>query len=405
MSVLLSHPTGNTNVRSAAEALLEAGMLSAFHTSLGWVSRSWLPDSLHRRGYALPPSLLHRHSPGLELARLLAIRAGVQNLVRHETGLLSVDRIYRQLDLAVARSLESSARRRLLPRALMAYEDGALASFQAARRHGVATVYELPIGHWRLGRSIFAEEAERRPAWASTLEGLADSPAKLVRKDAELAASDLVLVPSAFVQRSLAQAPITAPVVVVPYGCPLPLPAPPVRPAGGPLRVLFVGGLSQRKGLADLLDAVELLGPAIRLTIIGRHPAVACAPLLQALSRHRWLPSLPNAEVQAEMRQHDVLVLPSLFEGLPLVISEALSQGLPVIATPNAAAEERITHGVEGFVVPIRSPYAIAAHLELLAHDRELIRRMACAALQRAVACSWAHYRHNLRQAIAPLLA
>jgi glycosyltransferase involved in cell wall biosynthesis len=402
MTVLLAHPTGSTFVRAAAQAFHASGRLQGFHTTLGWCDHAWLPPALQRRGYPLPPRLLHRHAPGLELARLLAVRAGLRSLTRHESGPLSVDRIYHQLDRAVARSLDRSARRRCLPQALMAYEDGALASFQAAARHGVARVYELPIGHWRLGRSIFAEEAQRRPAWAPTLEGLSDSPAKLARKDEELASANLVLVPSAFVKDSLQAAAFSAPVAVVPYGCPPPLKAPPPRPASGPLRVLFVGGLSQRKGLADLLEAAALLGDTIQLTLIGRAPAAACQPLELALARHRWLPSLTNPEVQAQMRCHDVLVLPSLFEGLPLVISEALSQGLPVIATPNAAAEERISHGVEGFVVPIRNPEAIAVHLEWLAADRDRLEAMARAALQRAAAGSWHHYSHMLLQAIAP---
>lgn len=404
MSVLLAHPTGSINMRAAAQAFHDAGWLQGFHTTLGWSSRRWLPDSLQRRSYELPPQLLHRHAPALELARLLAVRTGRRSLVRHETGLLSVDRVYRQLDRAVARSLERAARLRQLPRAVMAYDDGALSSFKAAHRHGVTAVYELPIGHWRFARILFAEEAERRPGWAPTLEGLADSPAKLARKDAELAAADLVLVPSAFVRRTLTEAPLSAPVEVVPYGCPSPADQPPARPSGGPLRVLFVGGLSQRKGLADLLDAVALLTTAVQLTLIGRPPVAACVPLQQALAQHSWLPSLPHPAVLAEMRRHDVLVLPSLCEGLPLVLGEALAQGLPVIATPNAAADELIEHGVQGFVVPIRDPVAIATHLESLATDRVRLEVMARAALQRAAACSWGRYRQQLLAALAPLI-
>lgn len=402
-SVLLAHPTGNTFVRAASQAFLDAGCLHGLHTSLGWVNHPWLTPSLQRRAYQLPASRLHRHRAALELARLLATRLGWRQWLVHETGSLSVDRLYRSFDQAVAHWLERSSRCQHLPTDVMAYEDGALATFQAANAFGLRKVYELPIGHWRLGRTIFAAEAEHRPAWASTLEGLVDSPDKLSRKDAELAAADLVLVPSAFVKRSLAASPVTAPVVVVPYGCPEPLPAPPPRPArGGPLRLLFVGGLSQRKGLADVLDAVSLLDRHVTLTLIGRRPAARCDALDAALQRHRWLPSIPNSAVQAEMRQHDVLVLPSLFEGLPLVISEALAQGLPIIATPNAAAEERVSHGVEGFVVPIRSPESIASCLELLISDRDRVQAMASACLQRAATSSWANYRNTLMKAIEP---
>jgi starch synthase len=397
MRVLISHPTGNANVRAAAEAFHTAGLLASFHTALGWPAYRWLPAALQRRGIRLPARLLRLH-PQRELGRLLASRAGLASLTRHETGPFCVDRVYHQVDAVVAKAL--SARAHTL---VYAYEDGALASFRRAQRLGITRVYELPIGYWRYARRLFAEEAERRPAWAATLDGLADSPAKLARKDAELALADQIIVPSRFVQRTLADSPgcTDAPVAVLPYGCPPPLAHLPDRRRQGPLRVLFVGGLSQRKGLADLLEAVQLLGSAVQLTLIGRQVGGACEPLQEALARHRWLGALPRSAVLAEMRAHDVLVLPSLFEGLPLVIGEALAQGLPVIATPNAAAEELIEHGQEGFVVPIRSPEALASHLERLAAQPEILQNMAAAALERAAGCTWLRYGQRLCELIS----
>ena len=398
MRILISHPTGNANVRAAAEAFHSVGWLTAFHTGLAWPAYPWLPAALQRRGVRLPARLLKLH-PQLEPARLLAVRAGLKSFIRHEAGPLSVDRVYHQVDASVAASLIRAAHRsRPLPQVVYAYEDGAHATFEAARRLGVTTVYELPIGYWRFARRLFQEEAQRRPAWASTLDGLADSPAKLARKDAELALAQHIVVPSRFVQRTLAESPhVDASVTVLPYGCPTPLSELPERTTSGPLRVLFVGGLSQRKGLADLLEAVDRLGSAVRLTLIGRSMGGNCAPLQAALGRHRWLGSLPRSAVLAEMRGHDVLVLPSLFEGFPLVIGEALAQGLPVIATPHAAAEEFVVHGQHGYVVPIRDPESIAQHLEQMLLLPDLRRSMAREALQRAASWTWSDYRSRLR--------
>lgn len=399
MRILISHPTGNANVRAAAEAFHSVGWLAAFHTGLAWPAYPWLPAALQRRGVRLPARLLKLH-PQLEPARLLAVRAGLKSFIRHEAGPLSVDRVYHQVDASVAASLERAAYRSSpLPQVVYAYEDGAHATFEAARRLGVTTVYELPIGYWRFARRLFQEEAQRRPAWASTLDGLADSPAKLARKDAELALSQHIVVPSRFVQRTLAECPhVDASVTVLPYGCPPPLSVLPERSTTGPLRVLFVGGLSQRKGLADLLEAVDRLGPAVQLTLIGRSVGGHCAPLHEALGCHRWLGSLPRSAVLAEMRRHDVLVLPSLFEGFPLVIGEALAQGLPVIATSHAAAEELVVDGQHGFLVPIRAPEAIATRLEQFLLQPELRHHMATESLMRAAAWSWFDYGRQLRR-------
>lgn len=397
MAVALIHPTGNANVRAALEALRQAGSLQAFHTGLGWASRPWLPSALQRRSYALPPGSIRSH-PERELGRLLASRCGFGFLTRHETGAFCVDRVYHQVDRSAARAIRGDLDRRRAPSVVYAYEDGALASFRLASERGLTKIYELPIAYQRWARDLFTEEAELRPAWACTLDGLCDSPAKLIRKDRELALADQIVVPSSFVRDTLSGSLHGGgkSITVIPYGCPAPVAAPPPRRADGTLRVLFVGGLSQRKGLADLLDAVTLLQGRVELTLIGRIVGGPCVPLQRALETTRWFPTLPHSGVIAMMRQHDVLALPSLCEGLPLVIGEALSQGLPVIATPNSAVEELVDHGREGFVVPIRDPHSIADCLESLAADSALLNTMAHAALVRAGRWSWTDYQHGL---------
>jgi glycosyltransferase involved in cell wall biosynthesis len=163
----------------------------------------------------------------------------------------------------------------------------------------------------------------------------------------------------------------------------------------GKLRVLFVGGLSQRKGLSYLLQAVESLGSTVELTLIGRTVA-PCPPLEAALNRHRWLPSLPNQAVLGEMQRHDVLVFPSLFEGFGLVIIEALAQGLPVITTNHTAGPDLLTEGKDGFIVSIRNAEAIAEKLLWLTQNREALFQMSQHAQQTAQRFSWQAYGEKL---------
>jgi glycosyltransferase involved in cell wall biosynthesis len=109
---------------------------------------------------------------------------------------------------------------------------------------------------------------------------------------------------------------------------------------------------------------------------------------------------MPNSEILREMRAHDVLVLPSLFEGFGLVLLEALSQGLPVITTANTGAPEMMQDGVEGFIVPIRDSEAIAERLSCFLADRTLLQEMKHAALRRSAEMSWTSYRRKLAQAV-----
>ena len=104
------------------------------------------------------------------------------------------------------------------------------------------------------------------------------------------------------------------------------------------------------------------------------------------------------------MRRHDVLVLPSLFEGFALVIFEAMSQGLPVIITPTTGGGDIVTDSKEGFIVPIRSSGAITQKLELLITDSNLLTDMSMAAQSKAAEYSWKRYRHNLVKSVKNML-
>jgi len=407
--LLLAHPTGNTFSRAAARAFFANGWLQEFHTCFRWnpstplarLLPSTLAAQLSRRSFTDIPQELQRSHPWRELLRLAAVDRHLPWLTRHERGPLSIDAIYRSFDRHVA------ARLPVLKglNAVYAYEDGALRTFQEAQGLGLRRIYDLPIGYWRAAQRIFQEERELQPAWACTLTGLNDSDAKLERKDQELELADLVVVPSEFVRSTLIEhGASAAPIAVVPFGSPLPLSEPPIGSTTGPLRVLYVGSLGQRKGLSYALDAVAALGSQVSLTLIGRATAPHCRPLVAALESHHWVESLPHPQILEQMRQHDVLLLPSLFEGYALVISEALSQGLPVLTTPNSGAALTIRDGVEGFIVPIRDGQAIAERLQQFADNREQLAAMRQACLSRAAELSWFGYEQVLVQAVGQSL-
>jgi alpha-maltose-1-phosphate synthase len=395
--VVISHPTGNQNVRQAVRALEHSGLLQRFHTTVYWDSQwkinSLLPASfvseLGRRGYPDAPKNKIHLTPFREAARLFSHRLGLSKLKA-----VSLMSVYNSLDRVTAATVRNHK-----PRAVYAYEGAALRSFEEAKRRGVKCIYELPSGYWYYEIDLLREEAELKPEYAATIiNKLQESRENLEAKDRELQLADFVIVPSRHVVRTLQRMPLgEGKLHVVPYGANQS--DAPVRSLGAPrnrrLRVLFVGGLVQRKGISYLLDAVRQMGGSIEFTMIGSRRGES-APLDQALRTYRWLPSLPHPKVLEEMAAHDVLVLPSLSEGFALVISEALSRGLPVITTLNSGGEEIIRDWVEGFFVPIRSSEAIVEKLELLDRRRDLLDSMSSSAVQRARECSWQHYRSLL---------
>lgn len=399
--LIISHPTGNQNVRNAALAFYRANALARFFTTVAWSAQSPLNNffprriinTLQRREYAMLPSEKLGTRPLRESCRLLANALHLNGLTRNEKSLCGIDSVYRDLDAYVARQL--TAMNTLTD--VYTYDHCALKTLEKAKRIGVRTNLELSWGYWREGLRIFREETELNPHWAVTMPALEYSHAHYCRKDEEITLADRIIVASSYAASHLSSGNFKAKeIIVIPYGSPPPvqLTNPGVRP-GKKLRALYVGGLTQRKGISYLFGACRLLGDRISLTVIGGREK-ACPALDRELARCRYIPSLPHAEVLREMREHDVLVFPSLWDAFGLVILEALSQGIPVITTPNTAGPDIITNASDGFIVPIRSEEAIAEKLEALANDADLLALMKNTALTTAARFSWSRYHSAL---------
>lgn len=409
---LISHPTGNMNVRQNALALANAGLLAEFWTCLNFDIQQWpwllLPsgirNQLGRRQFDLPDKTKIRAFPWHELGRLILPKLPIAKNCANLISRFNVDAVYRSLDEQMARRLHKVRD----VSGVMASEDGACSTFRQAHNMGLEAIYELPIGHWKAARNLLLEEAEREPQWASTITGNQDPDEKLERKDQELRLASRVLVASSYTRTTLEGTGVDMKhVKIIPYGaveaaseCVNGLLSPSSRDQAK-LRLLFVGSLTQRKGISYLFEAIDRLKPHVELTIIGRCAGPECRALEHQLKRHRWIPSLPRQRILEEMRHHDFLLLPSLFEGFGLVLGEALSQGLPIVATAHTGAPDIITDGLEGFIVPIRSASAIVERLSRVLENTELLPAMKEAAWQRAQQLTWQNYRHNLSSWLA----
>jgi glycosyltransferase involved in cell wall biosynthesis len=95
--------------------------------------------------------------------------------------------------------------------------------------------------------------------------------------------------------------------------------------------------------------------------------------------------------------------LPSIVEGRALVQQEAMACGLPLIATKNAGGDDLIAEGETGFLVPIRSPEALAEKISWCADNREAICGMGIAAQRRAAELTWRDYGQKVLATIRSL--
>jgi glycosyltransferase involved in cell wall biosynthesis len=410
--VLFAHPTGNANVRAALMGLFEAGMLKEFHTTIAtypgnlWDFLGRCPGGreLKRRTYAeclRPVTVQH---PARELGRMLANRVKWRSLTRHETGVFCIDAVYQAQDRMAAKRLRKFPK---LCGGVYMYEDGALETFVAAKELNMRRVYDLPIAYWETRTALLAEEARRLPAWNVTLGGgVSDSEPKLQRKSRELELAEVIICPSQFVAKSIPpSAQAGKKIVVAPFGSPEPLAEKNGLAAGGgrKLRVLFAGSMSQRKGLGDLFAAMRLLNRSdVELVVMGS-PQASMEFYRGEFGGFTYERSRPHAAVLKLMQSCDVFCLPSLVEGRALVMQEAMSQGLPLIITPNTGGEDLIDEGVTGFLAPIRRPDLIAEKIAWFADHRGLIPAMSHAAQKKAAQLTWEAYGRIVAGAVGNL--
>jgi glycosyltransferase involved in cell wall biosynthesis len=187
-----------------------------------------------------------------------------------------------------------------------------------------------------------------------------------------------------------------APIRLIPNGVDLEIfsPGTRVRPADPP-RLLYVGRLASQKGIIHLLEALRRTQVPVELRIVGDGPE---RPRLQAAT----LDSSPRARVEfagwserrdlpGHYRWADAFVLPSLDEGMPNVVLEAQASGLPIIGTDVAGTRDLVEHGRNGFLVPPAEPAALAAAIDSLAGDANLVRTFGACGRASAMRYSWAH--------------
>jgi glycosyltransferase involved in cell wall biosynthesis len=149
---------------------------------------------------------------------------------------------------------------------------------------------------------------------------------------------------------------------------------------------ICVGRLSAEKGYSGLLDAFAALiagGADARLSVVGDGPLRA---QIEARVRElglepyvRLLGALPEGETLVHIAQADVLVLPSLMEGLPVVLMEAMALGKPVIASCVAGIPELVRDGVTGLLFRPSDWEHLAERMQALLGDPAAGRRMAAA--------------------------
>jgi glycosyltransferase involved in cell wall biosynthesis len=159
--------------------------------------------------------------------------------------------------------------------------------------------------------------------------------------------------------------------------------------------VLFCGSWDGLKGTPYIIAALGLAlaaGAPFDLTVLGGgRPADRILADFPPDTRPfvRILDRASEDEVMRQYRLHDLLVFASTYEGFGMVVPEAMSQGLPVVATPVGAAATLVRDGETGLAVPARDAAALSTAVRRLLADAPLGRRLAAAAFDAVQDLTW----------------
>jgi glycosyltransferase involved in cell wall biosynthesis len=260
--------------------------------------------------------------------------------------------------------------------ACFAYSYAAARIFKAARALGWTTVLgQIDPGpvEERLVEGLHRRAPDLEPGWQPAPRAYWDNWRE------ECALADRIIVNSTWSRDALCEAGVAAAKIrIIPLAYERPTPAaaePPARTSGSaPLRVLFLGQVTIRKGIVELIEAADLLrGEPVQFIVAG--PMLMTLPVSALQHPHiTWTGSVPGTDIAKWFAQADVLILPTHSDGFGLTQLEALGHHVPVIASTHCGRV--VEDGVNGVILPEVSGQAIAGAIRRLLGQTALLQDM-----------------------------
>ncbi len=281
-------------------------------------------------------------------------------------------------------------------------------SLHQAKNIGLISVCELATAHVEAAKKILGHEQALHPEWADSIDNLIFPVQYEKRLIREPHIADFAIAASDFTAKSLVEAGKNpARIIKLPLG----FDSQAIRFFEGipdfdsrPVKILYAGTVTQRKGIKYLLDAVKFFKQAdVELHIIGGIQGSGEA-LQKYKQRFVYHPPVSQQVLFREYGNYDVLALPTVFEGFGLVIAEAMATGMPVITTPHSIGPEIITHKKNGCIVPVRDVPALKDSIGFIRNlTGEQYYQMRRYAREAAAEYNWNKYKDRLKIALNQL--
>ena len=403
MSILFGHPTGNPNAHNAAVAYLEAGLLECFCVT-------WMPSrktiDILKSFRPLRPSaerLERRHVPSLSQVPKVQSRIGeVCRLLIRASG-FDGEHFSDQRDRWLMRTMARECHRSTVT-AVHAYENCSLWPFIEAKRLGKACVYDLPTCYYPAWEKIQAELSRKYSEWMPSNGSPAAHDMRLEQKRKEMELADLTLVASRYVEATVLEFYPHKEIARTPYGVDFEFwsPGPTGKPSG-PLRFIYAGNVSLRKGVPLLIEAWSKA--ALRdaeLHLVGSW-ALSEGKKRSLPPGIKWCPPCSSQGLRDRYQASHVFVFPSYSDGFGMALLEAMACGLPAIASEASIGPEIITSGC-GFITPPGDLDRLVELLRWFDRHRDELPVMGQQARVQAARCTWSSYRSLLTGVVSKLV-
>lgn len=411
--IIVANPGTHPEMMRIAGGLIAAGQPVRYLTSSSWavdsaiqkiadgplLSTSSVGINLRRR--QLPPPIRESHVVGISRGHEVLVQIALRS--RPRLAATAIRNRNNAFQKGVKRFLDQHSDVRVV---IGQYTAAADAFSQCPK--GVLKVLNYPIAHHRWLMAAMKEEGLLNPKWEQLLQGHDFTSEELRLLDEEIEMADLILVPSSFAAQTFLESGVPASKLsVIPLGCASEgieeHPSSKVDPVATPLKVLFAGQATQRKGIGYLVEAVEQVAD-VQLTIVG--PSTSTARSI--IGRHKNVVmhgSMPRDKLFQVMRDSDLLVLPSLAEGFGLVALEAMANGTPCLLSNRSFGPDLITHGDNGYILNDISKESIMDSLKEIAGAKNSLSAVGGRAAATARHYSWSRYSETVAEKIEELCA
>lgn len=403
MKIIVAHE-GKQHSFQTAKALQNNGMLLAYITTVYDKKGSFTHILKHLLRGNAKKKCSSRRDPEIDdnkVVQYCELKGLLLLLIQRVPGLKRfIPQYYRSLHDDFGLRVAKYAIRNKADAVIM-YDTNSNSCFRYLKKHApdIKRILDVTIGNRLFLKKIYQDDMDKYPCTASLLQEEQRevfNTRNQARLKEELDLSNYFLAGSSFVKHSLEYSGVDATrIFVVNYGVNLKqFTAEDKQYDKGPLRLLFTGNCSYRKGVHHLLAVVsEFSENEVVLSIAGGYDAnSALYKRYSSCCNIEFLGFVTRDILHKVYQKSDVFVLPSLAEGFAMVSLEAMSAGLPVICTTNSGCNDIIVDGKNGFVIDVSDEDQLKNKLEWFLSNKQSICQMSIEAKKAVSDHSWDDY-------------